>query len=344
VYYQWRVNGAAIPGATRPSYTTPLLTNIDNDKRYSVMVSVAGRDTASQEATLSVVAGEPPTMEAFIGANFTGAGSGIRGALTATDVAGVVPQENWNNLSRTNAAAIPLTNATGAAGPVTLTYSGRVQWHSGAGAALDADSLLLHGYLHTSSAPGPATFAFNGVPAGNYHVLVYSVGFDSVTPYDQNYSITGAGSYPTYHGRAQTGPAYLQNPTFKRMSSTNPNAGDSGNFVQFENVSPSANGSFTITVAATSSGNVHAPAVNAIQLVRASVALAPNLTFARTAAGALTISWTSAANGFALEARDAIDGNANWRLVPGVPIPISEAGSVTVPTIGAMQFYRLGTP
>ena len=38
--------------------------------------------------------------------------------------------------------------------------------------------------------------------------------------YFQAYSVTGAGSYPTYHGKAETGLNYVNNPAFRRMTTT----------------------------------------------------------------------------------------------------------------------------
>ena len=34
VYYQWRLNGVAIPGATRPTYITPVLATSDEDSDW----------------------------------------------------------------------------------------------------------------------------------------------------------------------------------------------------------------------------------------------------------------------------------------------------------------------
>ena len=61
--YQWYENGAAIPGATSSTYTTPALAATDNGEQYNVTVSDAGGTVVSTAATLTVtVAGAAPTI------------------------------------------------------------------------------------------------------------------------------------------------------------------------------------------------------------------------------------------------------------------------------------------
>jgi hypothetical protein len=52
--YQWKKNGAAIPGATNNSYTTPPATKQDNGSLFNVTVSNAGGSVDSRNAKLSV--------------------------------------------------------------------------------------------------------------------------------------------------------------------------------------------------------------------------------------------------------------------------------------------------
>ena len=52
--YQWFESGAAIPGATSTSYTTPVLAAMDNGKQYSVAVTNLGGTVNSNTATLTV--------------------------------------------------------------------------------------------------------------------------------------------------------------------------------------------------------------------------------------------------------------------------------------------------
>ncbi len=52
--YQWLKNGAPIAGATKASYTTPVLALSDNGSKYSVKVSVPGGEATSSEVVLTV--------------------------------------------------------------------------------------------------------------------------------------------------------------------------------------------------------------------------------------------------------------------------------------------------
>jgi hypothetical protein len=137
---------------------------------------------------------------------------------------------------------------------------------------------------------------------------------------------------------------YNANPGLRRMSSTNPNSRDTGNYILFENVSPAADGSFVLSMTwvSTNVGNTHQPAINGIQLVKVGTVTArPTLSAAR-AGSTLTISWTAAAAGFTLESSSSVGTGASWTPVTGTANPIAGAGTATVNTsTGVRTFYRL---
>ena len=54
--YQWKKNGADIPGATASTYTTPPTSNADNDAVFSVLVSNTAGLATSNDAKLAVTA------------------------------------------------------------------------------------------------------------------------------------------------------------------------------------------------------------------------------------------------------------------------------------------------
>jgi len=202
----------------------------------------------------------------------------------------------------------------------------------------------LQGFIDVKAATDPMTVTLNNVPAGTYNVIIYTIGFDFSAAYDEAFGLTGGGTYPTYHVRAETGLPYKGNPAYRRMSSTTQSAPDSGNYVQFDSVSPAADGSFAISATweSTNAGNGHQPAINAIQLVKVlPVVVQPNLGVT-AAAGNITISWSASANGFVLESSATLGSTASWSLVAGSPNPIGGAGSVNVSTsAGGNKFYRL---
>jgi hypothetical protein len=325
------------------------LTADKNGKTYRAIVTVAGTDTPSQAATLTVNPGTPPSDQPYIGVNFFGGGD--RGGLNLlpADVAGAVPQENWNNIAEFTIADAPLNDASGAATPVTLTTEGLTeQWYSGTSVVGDANSRLMQGFIGggATAVGTPVTFTFNNVPAGTYSVLAYTVGFDFQADYRQSYAVTGAAESPTVHGKGETGSFYIANPGFRRMTGTDVAAPVSGNYVKIDSVSPDANGLLTLTVTTTADniGGSHQPAINGIQLVKIVPQVAqPGITATRTGVSTVTLSWGADATGFHFETTSALTPGATWTTVPGTPNPITGAGSlpnIQIPTTGT-GFYRL---
>ena len=57
--YQWRKNGSAISGATSATYITPVISNSDNNTKFSVVVSNSLGSDMSQDVLLTTVTGPP---------------------------------------------------------------------------------------------------------------------------------------------------------------------------------------------------------------------------------------------------------------------------------------------
>ena len=308
-----------------------------------MVVGVAGKDTPSSGATLTVTPGSLPTVEPYLGLNFVGGGTGGGESLTPLDVAGAVPQDHWNNLDGFTfdpAVSPALIDAKGSNSPVTLTSSSAAgTWYTGTRVAGSADGALLQGYIDALASTNPVTFTLNNVPAGNYKVLVYSVGFDFNPNYFQAYTVTGATVSATIHGHAETGLSYISNPAYRRMASQNAAAPDVGNYVQIDNVNPAVDGSISIDVAwepaDPSISNGQSPAINAIQLVR-TTAVGPVLSIQRGPGSSLTISWTGV--GRLQESSTLTSGS--WTNVTGNP-----SGSYVVnPGTTGAKFHRVIVP
>ena len=357
VYYQWRANGTPISGAVLATYVTPVLTVGNSGVTYDVVVSVAGRDTPSSSATLTVNPGQPSNIQPYLGINFVGGGTLGGASLAAVDVAGVVQQENWNNLTgfTFDVTPAPLSNAAGAATLVTFSTDPAPNapadaWYTGTKNLNDGDALLMGGFVNALASLDPVNFRLNNVPSGTYNLLVYSVGFDFQANYFQAYGVTGASSYPTYHGKAESGINYVSNPAFRRMTTTTTNAPSSGNYVQFDGVSPAGDGSLVVSVTwepqDASLNNGRNPAVNAIQLVRVNpITTPPSLGATVGSPGTLTVSWSALATGFTLQSSPTLGAAANWTTVAGTPNPITGAGSAIVnTTTGGGSYYRLFKP
>ena len=337
VTYQWQVNGVDIPGASRPVYITPPLALTDSGKNYRVIAIAAGAEEPSNEATVTVSPGEPPTEQPFIGVNFVGDSDGF---LAPTDVAGVVYQANFNNIEGGTASGAPLVDADGNPTPVTLSFSGAIRY-TGAGTRT-ADDALFTGYVQNNNTP--MSVALNGVPPGNYGLIVYSVGFPFQTIYDQAFSLIGGATYPTYHIRAQDGLEYVNDRRYIRMASTDPNARDHGNYVVFENISPDASDTLMLDLTpeppATPGVTDAMPALNALQLVQLRPAQ-PRLNIVRNENNAVTLSWAEGATGYVLESTSTLGSTASWSVVDAAPNPIAGAGSVSVNAANGSAFFRL---
>jgi hypothetical protein len=347
VYYQWFSNGVFLPNADKSTYVTPVLSTNDTGNVYLVEVSDAGGWTnLSAPGYLWVGPASAPRVQPYIGVNFLSAdvasvGNDAAGFLRTTDVAGVVEQENFVNLSQTIAKGVPLADSHGAATPVTLSYGTVLQGPTGIGAS-DADHALFQGLIQNSNSPITLTFS-NVPPTTNYSLLVYSVGISNGATYNESFALVGQSAYPTLHVRAQDAGQYLASPAYKQMSSTDPNNRDLGNYVQFDNVSPAADGTLVLVI--TPESNIlgptnHAP-VNAVQLATVKPApVRPMLSTSYLAAShQLTISWDTNAVGYALESSPVLGPNASWAPIAGVATPITNANSVTVSTTSSSHGY-----
>jgi hypothetical protein len=352
LFYLWQANDVDIPTATRATYVTPILAATDNGIKYRCVVGVNGTDVPSQEATITVGPAQPVPLQPYVGINFADGGDGgtTAGAtMVATDIAGAVLQGFFNNILRTNIDGTQvLVDAQGSNTPVTVTgwdptTSTVVQpggfIGTGTGDA-SAEHVMMQGYIANNDTP--LSVLLGGVPPGTYDLIAYSVGFSFNSTYEEDFSLTGATTYPTLTVRGQSSLEFIANPTLVRMSSTNSASRDHGNYVMFENVSPATDGTLLLTVTpqSTNIGSAaYFPPLNAMQLVKV-VPLPPSLSVGRQAAS-LTISWNADAAGYVLESSATIGVGASWTIVPGTPNPIAGAGSATVNTTLATQFYRL---
>jgi uncharacterized protein YjdB len=343
VSYQWQVDGVDIPGANRPVYATPALSFADGSKRYRVIARAGGATATSSEARVTINSGQPPTAQPYVGINFVGGGGSTEGFLSGTDIAGAVPQANFNNVEGGAQTFAQLIDASGNPSPVVVTYNAFIRY-TGAG-NVTADDALFEGYIQNNNAP--MSIALGGVPPGNYGLLVYSVGFDFQTIYDQAYQLIGHATYPVFHVRAQAAGQYRAAPGYRRMSSTDPNARDSGNYVMFENVSPDDFGNLMLNMTpeppATPGVGDAMPAVNAMQLVRLVPPL-PVLRVIRAGSGpvVVVVTWDANATGYRLKSTASLGPIPApvWSTVGGSPDPITGAGAVTINATGN-RYFRL---
>jgi hypothetical protein len=339
-YYQWQFDGADVAGATRAAYYTEILSPGESGKQVRCIVYAGGVIATSTVATITIVAGPVPTSQPYIGVNFVGGdAAGASGVLRPNDVVGVVPQANFNNISGAAVTETPLVDANGASTPATISYSART-YFTGTGENT-AEDVLFQGYLHNANASVIVTL--NHVPSGGYDVYAYCVGFTYNATYEQSMSVTGSGTYPTYHVRAEHSTDYSAAPAvFRQMSSTEPNARQQGNYVVFRGVVPDLNGALTLTVGNESDNPLDidvTPTVSGLQLVK----VPPSLRIDRVGLD-VEISWDSDAGEYTLESSSSVGPTAVWTPVPGVSSPLIDFGSLSIVPNDAPKYFRLRKP
>jgi hypothetical protein len=217
----------------------------------------------TRSATVTLVVNAPSGAGVgAIGIDFAGTSPTPIGA---GEIAGVVPQSNWNNAAGT-AQSTPqaLVDASGAATNAAVT------WSSPGGVWMTpitdqpGNPRMMKGYLDTTSASA-TTVTVTGLPPRAYDVYVYVDGDNKVYDRAAAYTISGAGITTTTIN--------LTDPASTNFGTTFTRADNStGNYVRF---SINAAG-FTLDAAPTlpTSGTRRAP-VNGIQIVPTSPAGPP---------------------------------------------------------------------
>ena len=217
-----------------------------------------------------------PSWSQSLGVSFIGRNASPADNLAPGDVAGVVPQPNWNNIdSGTSFSGTtgPLTDNSGNATSITLTYSANDSWSSDGGTATPNERLM-KGIIKAN--PGGATsppafntmtFVFNNVPNGSYSAYVYAM--ENVTGAKMSVNLGST----TYYIAEEN----IFNDSFVQATSTNLNNYQDANFALFNNISPAGDGTITITC----TKFLESPQLNdgagvaGIQLVPAGTPIAP---------------------------------------------------------------------
>jgi hypothetical protein len=143
-------------------------------------------------------------------------------SLAANEVAGVVPQANWNNLAGATGTNVGghVLDTGGAATGTTVSWSGPNTWRSTTGNnafAAGPNRKLTAGYLDSNdTAAGGANFSINNIPASlrapAYNVYVYFVS-DSGANRGGAYTINdGSGDVVKYGSTLAMPSAFVEDP------------------------------------------------------------------------------------------------------------------------------------
>jgi hypothetical protein len=175
--------------------------------------------------------------------------------LNPTDIAGVAPKPQWNNITGFTGTVSALSDEFGNGTAVSITYAGQNPWELPITAATP-NEVMMQGYLDDQNG-GATTVSFSGLPIlpSGYTVYVYADGDNSADLREASYAITGAG-ITTQSITIEDLPNTNFSGTFKQSTSSAP----AGNYAAFS----IPGGAFTLTATPTVSDR--AP-VNGIQIV-----------------------------------------------------------------------------
>ena len=227
---------------------------------------VGGARVVDTPGSANIFHSTAPKPLVSVGLNFGANDNGAALGLAPAEVAGAVPQTNWNNLNGASGSGAALVDNNGAATTISVEWTSPNTWASTGrgeennGFPAGADRTLMTGYIDTGNSDATkATVTVSGIPAdfssGGYDVLVYHLG--GVGGRSGAYTIGGETKYGT-------APA---SPTAHRED---PGAGiaDAGTYVRF---SGQFGSSFVLTASADpalgAGVNFRAP-INGIQIVK----------------------------------------------------------------------------
>lgn len=218
---------------------------------YAITITgVSGGITQTASATLVV------STATSISIHFVG--NGI--ALNPTDVAGVVPKPNWNNLTATSSATpVALVDENGNATPATVTWSGYNPWSMPI-PNTPANFAMMQGYLDDGDG-STSTVSVSGLAAttNGYTVYVYADGDNPGATREANYTIAAPGA-PNATLLLEDVSSVDFSGTFVQVTTANP----AGNYIVFSIPGTS----FTLTATPVSSTDPYPRApVNGIQIV-----------------------------------------------------------------------------
>jgi hypothetical protein len=243
------------PTVTGPGSTTMTITTTAATALGTTAIAVTGTSKSGITSSIPLQLHVTNTAFAF-GLNFVGNGA----SLNPTDMAGVIPKPNWNNLpGAASGSPQALADETGSVTAATAVWIADNPWALPI-AATPVNFTMMQGYLDTAN-ENTTTVTVAGLPAtpNGYDVYVYADGDNGSASRSGNYSISGPGVTAQTLLLTDAANANFSG-TFTQVTATNAN----GNYLVFQAPGPG----FTITAAPYQSNDntLRAP-VNGIQIV-----------------------------------------------------------------------------
>ena len=230
---------------------------------------------------LAATASHATAADSVIGVNFTGANAtGTPMPLSASEEAGVVSQVNWNNFSEYSVPSFPLRDSVGNLTAVNISYTTGEMWGSGAYdeffGVTNGNARLFNGYLNArTDLDRTNVITLRGLtPGAPYSVIAYTL---RDNPGAQAAYWVNDNTNAALHILTESGFDWVNNPEFRRATNTIVDEfgfvfddfANYGNYVRWDNVSPLADGTLSISVASetNASGALERGPINGIQLI-----------------------------------------------------------------------------
>src|ERR1700683_1011171 len=179
-------------------------------------------------------------------------------AMASTEIAGVVPEPNWNDASGVSSSSpLALMDDSGTATTATVTWSSNDVWETPI-TDQPGNARMMKGYLDTAS-NSTTTVTVAGLPtsAGGYQVYVYADGDNSSAARTGIYTISGAGITTTTIDLTDAANANFSG-TFTQANNS------AGNYVVF---TINATGFALSATGGTASDGIPRAPINGIQIV-----------------------------------------------------------------------------
>ncbi len=333
--YQWYKNASLISGATTSSFTTPPVTLNDNGAKYKVTVANNISSVTSDEATLTVM-NDPGSRVAMIGVSFLGnTGDRIVDSwrMAPADLAGVVPQTNWNNLQWDDWGNVGapaggfvgisdlLVDSTGAPTTARLRANCNDAWNAD-GPTDTPNDRLMKGLLKEGTVGSTMSLSVSNLAAVPAFLDVYVYGNVNGGPADLDVSIAGTTNF-------WTEPAAFDDASgFTEAVGVDPYTRGTGNYVKFAGLGLTSGG--VVTILATYQGGSDGLGIAGVQILSSAAfptnTMAPEVTQQPVNTYAVaggTASFTVGLNG---------PWSVQWRK-NGTPIPGATGLTYTTPML-----------
>ena len=267
-------------GVLSSSYTD---TGLTNGTTYYYVVQAVNKNGTSANSNEASVTPVPAVIgSGTISVNFVGGGgTTVPSPMAPTEVAGVSPVANWNNLTGTGGSVTALLDSAGGTTSAAVTVSGVPNTWSSAVPDNPGNQRLMVGYLDTNNTSTTSVTLSGLSPTKTYLIYAYA-------------ARDGGGSAGIYSVGAQSFAMTTDifNGTFTQSTATDPAKPTFGNYVVFQ-----VTGQAAYTVTATpdiTTGGFRAP-LNGVQAIVLTAPAAPTNLAGVGLDGSVYLSWTGVA-------------------------------------------------